>query len=54
MKTGVLEHGMQSLIRAEQLERQKMVFENEGEAAGVCLRVMRGIVIVIGEPTVTV
>lgn len=31
-----------------------MVFENEGEAAGVCLRVMRGIVIVIGEPTVTV
>lgn len=40
MKTGVLEHGMQSPTRAEQLERKKMAFENEGEAAGVCLGVM--------------
>lgn len=54
MKTGVIEHTMQSTARAEQLERKKMVFENDGEAAEVCLGMMRGIMIVIGEPTVTV
>ena len=45
---------MQSTTITEQLERKKVVFENEEEAAEMCLVTLRGIVIVIGEPTVTV
>lgn len=42
---------MQSTTITEQLERKKVVFENEGEAAEMCLVTLQGIVI---EPTVTV